>query len=823
MKRILAILILLAVCATMFVALPAEAATSLPNSIYLYPTMGGPTCTLVSAAMMHRARMYLSGDTLWNSVTEYSIYDIAWINGVGLRGGWTYNVNGNSMTVARAGVSGISIASLKAVLNAHPEGVVLYSGTLYHAVFLTDYEGDTFYCADPYGGNYSGKRMTLASSYLGALAGGSQANVLGNVTAYWYISAYNFPNVNKADLGTDFSAVIFNKAAWMPIENCHYEGEKPPVRLSNENSCANQQWRFFRQSDGSYKIASCYDGKYLDVRDANTGSGAVIQTCVDTGHDAQKWFLYEENGGYRIISKLSGYALDLVNNNAIAGNTLQTYAYNGSGAQIWSIYRGEDRSLSGPTMTVTPGTESKDTVFTWGDVYGEKQYNLWIWKDYWDDSNPDYSITDAKSGATMVLPAGDYQAFVMAENRFQGYAGNMVTFTVESDCTHSYGAWITVTPATCTADGLQKQTCTKCGLSKEQTVKATGHAYEITNTVPATCLDTVQNTYTCSNCGDYYARKSVVSWSEWTEEAPTDVAQKWIRSKLEYRYSDREKNWAETECGTIDYVSSWPSGFATSSSYYTQYNNTPKIASTTQTERITVNSNEIVGYLYYHWCRGYAYGPINRRISEQYDVTYCNFHAFYSTDAGSDYDANGAYGEGAKYVHNAACCKDSYWYIQIPVYRQSYTVETLQFSGERWTEWSAWSVEKVEPTEDRRVETRTIYQYAVDGLGEHTWDSGVVVKEPTASSDGERQYTCQVCAITKTEKIPYQQGDVFGDLNGDKWVNNDDVVLLLWNTLFPEDYPLNVSGDMDRNGKVNNEDVVLLLWHTLFPEEYPLI
>jgi len=67
-----------------------------------------------------------------------------------------------------------------------------------------------------------------------------------------------------------------------------------------------------------------------------------------------------------------------------------------------------------------------------------------------------------------------------------------------------------------------------------------------------------------------------------------------------------------------------------------------------------------------------------------------------------------------------------------------------------------------------------------------------------------------------------EDGTVSGDLTGDSSVNNDDVVLLLWHTLFSEDYPLEVSGDMNNDSEINNADVVLLLWHTLFPDDYPL-
>jgi len=70
--------------------------------------------------------------------------------------------------------------------------------------------------------------------------------------------------------------------------------------------------------------------------------------------------------------------------------------------------------------------------------------------------------------------------------------------------------------------------------------------------------------------------------------------------------------------------------------------------------------------------------------------------------------------------------------------------------------------------------------------------------------------------------VDVQEEQNIGDYTGDDAVNNDDVTLLLWNTLFPEDYPLAANADLTGDGAVNNDDVVLLLWHTLFPEDYPL-
>ena len=61
-----------------------------------------------------------------------------------------------------------------------------------------------------------------------------------------------------------------------------------------------------------------------------------------------------------------------------------------------------------------------------------------------------------------------------------------------------------------------------------------------------------------------------------------------------------------------------------------------------------------------------------------------------------------------------------------------------------------------------------------------------------------------------------------GDFGGDGYITDEDVIYLLWYTVFPEDYPLNQSGDFDGDGLVTDADVIYLLWHTVFPEDYPL-
>lgn len=164
-----------------------DGGTTLPSNLYVIQQTG-VTCTLASCVMMLRAKLYLGGYASWSSVTESSVRPVAWDPWGSLGYSWTYSIGGNSMTVAHKEVSGLSISSLKALLNAHPEGVVIYCRSIPHAILVTDYEGDTFYGADPVSG-YSGRRK-ISETWLAKLIG-DQSKILSSTNDYWYISSSN--------------------------------------------------------------------------------------------------------------------------------------------------------------------------------------------------------------------------------------------------------------------------------------------------------------------------------------------------------------------------------------------------------------------------------------------------------------------------------------------------------------------------------------------------------------------------------------------------------------------------------------------------------
>lgn len=103
---------------------------------------------------------------------------------------------------------------------------------------------------------------------------------------------------------------------------------------------------------------------------------------------------------------------------------------------------------------------------------------------------------------------------------------------------------------------------------------------------------------------------------------------------------------------------------------------------------------------------------------------------------------------------------------------------------------------------------------AIDGQAFHKVTATVIYPEGNAGwTAGVKQNYGGILTWGKNPK---------GDTNADGSVSGQDAVVLLWNVLFPEQYPMDGDVDYNRDAIIDAEDAVYLLWHTLFPELYPL-
>ena len=102
-----------------------------------------------------------------------------------------------------------------------------------------------------------------------------------------------------------------------------------------------------------------------------------------------------------------------------------------------------------------------------------------------------------------------------------------------------------------------------------------------------------------------------------------------------------------------------------------------------------------------------------------------------------------------------------------------------------------------------------------------------IIKEATKTEEGLKEYSASITFEGKVysdkiqEKIPMIKQEV-GDIDGNEQINTDDVVYLLMNSYFPEDYPVEQKCDFNNDTEVNTDDVVYLLMHLYFPEDYPI-
>ncbi len=338
---------------------------------------------------------------------------------------------------------------------------------------------------------------------------------------------------------------------------------------------------------------------------------------------------------------------------------------------------------------------------------------------------------------------------------------------------HSYGSWSTTKQPTCTATGTQQRTCTRCNNIEYKTLAATGHSYE-TSTIPATCQEHVQTLYTCSKCNDQYTEYPEGGMSAWSETKP-DVDPSLIEQKTQYRYSDYEtktsydtsmsgytqksSTWVQSGTGTVNYVKSWPSGFLTTNTYYTQYNGQSKKVTTSETEttKTVVDSDAVVGYLWHHWCYSNSYYSVASKSG-----SYTTFHAFYSSaDNSTDHDSSD---DSYEYA-NSSCCSNSDWYWKTPVYAQKYTTYKKQFTYERWKPYTEWSDTAVTASSTRKVETRTVYRYVNSELAPHTWVEGICTVCGEACAHSYVDKICTECGMPEPNKDYY----LFGWINGNDY------------------------------------------------------
>lgn len=321
----------------------ASAGVPYPNDLYL-TQQSDVTCTLVSNAMMLRARTYLSNNSNWTAITEASLMPYGWINGAGQRSNYSATFGNCSFTVNQAYVNGLTVAQLQGILDAHPEGVCIYVTSIPHAQWITDIENGIVYSGDSSCAAYFGRRP-LSNTYQGQCCGYNQNTVLARVTSYWYVSSYNVPantsyttpsiTQKKQNLpnGTYRIACYNNPTYGLDVAGGS-TADEANVHIWEYSGAKQQQFNVTFAGD-HYNIQAVHSGKNLDLYRAASAPGTNVQQYAIDGTDVQNWVLEEAGEGAFYIVNNNGLYMDVKDGIVSNSTNVQGYSGNKSNAQKW--------------------------------------------------------------------------------------------------------------------------------------------------------------------------------------------------------------------------------------------------------------------------------------------------------------------------------------------------------------------------------------------------------------------------------------------------------------------------------------------------------
>lgn len=264
-------------------------------NVFLKQPKGSDTCTYFSAAMMLRRRAILDGNSNWSSITGTSVRNVARHPGGGMSNSFTYA----GMSVSAGNFSGNAAQKkekLIAMLNQHPEGVVIYTygAGKTHAVLATKYENGTVCVADPVYHLPSGN-LAITSAWL---SGNTQDERIGNLKKYWYVSNGNC-NLSKPE-----PTPVVHTHSWKYA----YDSTHPHAKYQY-CSCGAKEYTGIYNHLTSCK--SCFPLGYVSLTRSFDRTGKTATLYRNNVSNADSYTLYVYKNGYSKSYNMSAKSIDI--------------------------------------------------------------------------------------------------------------------------------------------------------------------------------------------------------------------------------------------------------------------------------------------------------------------------------------------------------------------------------------------------------------------------------------------------------------------------------------------------------------------------------
>ena len=203
-------------------------------------------------------------------------------------------------------------------------------------------------------------------------------------------------------------------------------------------------------------------------------------------------FTVTEAGNYLITV----YAVPYNNKNSRQKVATKSFTANKNEITFPTISLNKTTYSVGDTMHISWTATSSNTDFY---QYWLIVKNITNGKKYYEGATAGAGITTVNYYDFIIPTAGNYKITVYAVPYYN--KGTRQKYDVKEISIHTYNNAVITKEATCTANGVKTYTCTTCGATKTETIKATGHTYDKGKvTKAATCTATGIKTYTCTKC-----------------------------------------------------------------------------------------------------------------------------------------------------------------------------------------------------------------------------------------------------------------------------------------------------------------------------------
>lgn len=331
-------------------------------NIRFYDQNGKPVLDDYAYTKYDKDGRELNGDLVVHTGDKFTLKDGQYVRIRYLPFGLRYTitekaVNGYTVSSTINGVTGQGSEAKGTILNTGQMNTVLFTNTMTYPNAITLQKQDL-----------DGHILTGAAFQL-TDSNGNTVNVVDNGSGSYTVPSTADDLIKDGELYYIASAAD-DAGKWV-IEQNTTDSRFPAQLQKKETDNAYQQYRVYRQSDGSYSFYCEANQRWLDLDNAGLTNGTLVHFWTNevhpTTHDNQKWYITVTETGLKIkprqaVLKKSTAVLDLNAGTLTPGGKIQVWEDNNSKAQRWKLVPVNPAAAVTTTDTLTVDANGRLTI-----------------------------------------------------------------------------------------------------------------------------------------------------------------------------------------------------------------------------------------------------------------------------------------------------------------------------------------------------------------------------------------------------------------------------------------------------------------------------